>query len=144
MIELCCKYLSVRCIRIPLQSLKKYVQINTHKAAQLIGPVWLNGWVFVYVLSGLLYLLVYNSFYQQGPLFVYWCNISTFQTMIERFRFSCFFYTYCDSVQKKITFFKNISWNFTNLCRYTWLNENSVLIMTFLFIVFIFGERQVF
>ena len=99
-----------------------------------------------------IYSLVYNSFYQKGSLFAYWSNISTFLTVGERSRFRCFFCTYCDSLQNKITFFKKVSWNFTRRrffkvqiiydsfygpCFYgPWLNKNSLLILILLFIVF--------
>ena len=77
MIELSCEYLSVRCIvlssviwpvdiqatvecgfilKLARAMIKTYNQMHrTDKYSQLssiIWPVWLNGWVFVYELSG--------------------------------------------------------------------------------------------
>ena len=93
---------------------------NYSQHGSIIWSVWLNGWVFVYKLSGCgfeshcshLYSLVYNSFYQKGLLFVYWSSICTFQTIMERSFFKCFFDTYGDSVQNNTTLFKKVSSNF--------------------------------
>ena len=92
---------------------------NYSQHSSIIWPVWLNDWVFVYKLSGCgfeshcshLYSLVYNSFYQKGPLFVYWSSICTFQTIMEKSFFKCFFDTYCDSVQNNTLLFKKVSSN---------------------------------
>ena len=88
MIELCCEYLSVRCLYIFIMS-RTSLRVNTHSTvlpecqgtpcskqasylvrdmiktynqmhrtdkysqhSSIIWPVWLNGWVFVYKLSG--------------------------------------------------------------------------------------------
>ena len=47
-IELFCEYLSVRCICLMLLS----CYLNVSEWIYTFWPVWLNGWVFVYKLSG--------------------------------------------------------------------------------------------
>ena len=56
---------------------------------------------------------ILTGFFQKDPLFLYWSNICTLQTIGERPCLQCFIYIYFDSIQNKITFFKRISWNFT-------------------------------
>ena len=56
----------------------------------------------------------------------------------ERSHFYCFLYTYCDSVQNKITFFKKVSWNFT---RRSFLMSRSFMIL-FMVPVDIHGKQK--
>ena len=50
MIELCCEYLSVWCIWLYVLALSHtHFRVNPHS---IVWPVWLNGWVFIYELSG--------------------------------------------------------------------------------------------
>ena len=50
MIELCCEYLSVWCIWLYVLALSHTrFRVNPHS---IVWPVWLNGWVFIYELSG--------------------------------------------------------------------------------------------